>query len=186
MGASKTSYTKGRSGNPSGRPVGAVGKLTVALRKASEKILPLVIEKAESGDFEAQKFLLSLAIPKPKPLPIEPSTEKDRKRILKELREGKMSVEEAALDLSIAGVELPEAVKIMLARVDPLPPDDGVYCTKSNEEMEAQRRERQENARRQREEWLPERRREIQELYKEMEGRDSFAPDARPQERNED
>ena len=75
MGASKTSYTKGRSGNPSGRPVGAVGKLTMKLRKASEKILPLVIEKAESGDFEAQKFLLSLALPKPKPLPIEPSTE---------------------------------------------------------------------------------------------------------------
>lgn len=73
----------------------------------------------------------------------------------------------------------------MLARVDPLPPDDGVFCTMSNEEIEELKRQREEKIREQEEIWLPKRRAELQELYKEMEGRDAFAPEAQPRERDE-
>jgi len=56
----------GQSGNPAGRPKGSVNKTLKALREAAEQVLPLVLERALAGDFDAQKLLLERGIPRMK------------------------------------------------------------------------------------------------------------------------
>lgn len=59
-------FKPGQSGNPAGRPKGSLNKQLQELRDASEKILPLVVERAISGDIEAQKLILDRALPRVK------------------------------------------------------------------------------------------------------------------------
>jgi hypothetical protein len=55
----------------------------------------------------------------------------------------------------------------------------------TDEEIEARSKERLANIERQREEWLPKRRAEVEEMKRQYEQHDSFAPDAEPISTNE-
>ena len=57
-------FKRGESGNPAGRPRGSVNKNLRMLRDAAEAILPDLIERAKSGDLEAQKLILDRGIPR--------------------------------------------------------------------------------------------------------------------------
>lgn len=59
-------FQPGISGNPAGRPTGSVNKSLKALREAAERVLPLVLERALSGDFDAQKLILERGMPRMK------------------------------------------------------------------------------------------------------------------------
>ena len=68
-------YKKGESGNPAGRPLGSLNRSLRILRDAAEEILPDLIERAKTGDFEAQRLLLNKGIPRLRPVNLpEPLT----------------------------------------------------------------------------------------------------------------
>ena len=56
----------GQSGNPAGRPKGSVNRQLKMLREAAEQVLPLVLERALAGDFDAQKLLIERGMPRMK------------------------------------------------------------------------------------------------------------------------
>ena len=101
-------FKKGESGNPAGRPRGSVNKNLQVLRDAAEAILPDLIERAKSGDLEAQKLILDRGIPRlravsmPEALPLPDGTLTDQAKALVALiAEGSLSTTVAA---EIAGV----------------------------------------------------------------------------------
>lgn len=63
-------FVKGQSGNPRGKPPGAVSKST-KLRRSIEKdvpgILEAMVERAKAGDAQAAKLLLDRVMPAIKP-----------------------------------------------------------------------------------------------------------------------
>ena len=81
-------FKKGESGNPAGRPRGSVNKNLQMLRAAAEAILPDLIDRAKSGDLEAQKLILDRGIPRlrsvsmPEALPLPDGTLTDQARAL--------------------------------------------------------------------------------------------------------
>ena len=81
-------FKKGESGNPAGRPRGSVNKNLQMLRDAAEAILPDLVERAKSGDLEAQKLILDRGIPRlravsmPEALPQLEGTLTDQARAL--------------------------------------------------------------------------------------------------------
>ena len=101
-------FKKGESGNPAGRPRGSVNKNLQMLRDAAEAILPDLIERAKSGDLEAQKLILDRGIPRlravsmPEALALPDGTLTDQAKALVALiAEGSLSTTVAA---EIAGV----------------------------------------------------------------------------------
>lgn len=65
----KGRFVPGCSGNLSGRPAGASSRLlSMARQWVESKGLPLMIQAAESGDMDALKSLVALAMPRQKPV----------------------------------------------------------------------------------------------------------------------
>ena len=101
-------FKKGESGNPAGRPRGSVNKNLQMLRAAAEAILPDLIDRAKSGDLEAQKLILDRGIPRlravsmPEALPLPGGTLTNQaKAIVALIAEGNLSTTVAA---EIAGI----------------------------------------------------------------------------------
>ena len=68
-------FKKGTSGNPSGRPTGALNKTTLIVQKLlaseAEEISRKVIEMAKDGDFQAAKLIIERICPPVKDSPVE-------------------------------------------------------------------------------------------------------------------
>ena len=101
-------FKKGESGNPAGRPRGSVNKNLQMLRAAAEAILPDLIDRAKSGDLEAQKLILDRGIPRlravsmPEAMALPGGTLTDQAKALVALiAEGNLSTTVAA---EIAGI----------------------------------------------------------------------------------
>ena len=101
-------FKKGASGNPAGRPRGSVNKNLRMLRDAAEAILPDLIDRAKSGDMEAQKLILDRGIPRlravsmPEALPLPGGTLTNQAKALVALiAQGNLSTTVAA---EIAGI----------------------------------------------------------------------------------
>ena len=96
-----TKFKPGKSGNPTGRPRGSINRQLAALREAADKVLPLVVEKALAGDADAQKLILTHALPKVKPMsPAEPFS----------LPEGDLSQQVQAILRQVADGELSPSI----------------------------------------------------------------------------
>lgn len=96
-------FKKGQSGNPAGKKPGTVNRQLAALRAAADKVLPLVVKKAITGDFDAQKLILDRALPRLKPMtPAEPFTlpgeglQAQIQAILQQMADGELSPTAAA------------------------------------------------------------------------------------------
>lgn len=108
-------FRPGVSGNPSGRPAGASSRLLSMARAAAEEIFPLVAEQARAGDMDAARLVLSIGVPRAKPLnpPLDcladmPLPEKPRDMgktaayLLAQVAAGKVSIDDAEAVLSLA------------------------------------------------------------------------------------
>jgi hypothetical protein len=98
-------WQPGQSGNPNGRPKGSVNKLHHMMRQSAELVLPHVLARALGGDFEAQKLILKMGMPRLKPveLPVEFS-----------LAEGEAAPVRAIIQQAAAGeISLPHAEKLV-------------------------------------------------------------------------
>lgn len=94
-------------------------------------------------------------------------------KIIDALLEGKTTLDQAALELTKAGIPLPESIKIMLGRYT-VPEAEPCYDAPSVEELEQRAQERFAAIEEQRRCFLPERRKEIQQLKEELKQHDSF------------
>ena len=91
-------FQPGQSGNPAGRKKGSVNRQLAMLREAAEKVLPLLVERALAGDFDAQRMIMDRALPKVKAVtPAEPFTLPDGElleqvqAVLRQVADGELS-----------------------------------------------------------------------------------------------
>ena len=63
-------FLPGVSGNPSGRPAGASNRLLAMARQGAEELLPMLLEQAKAGDLDAARLVLSIGIPRAKPVSV--------------------------------------------------------------------------------------------------------------------
>jgi len=96
---------------------------------------------------------------------------------LRAVKAGTLSVDDAIMDLDMEGIPIPRSLELMASRQkveDDGPKDDGGYSPVSPEEMAAKAENRRREIERQRTQFVPERRAEVQEIKDEL-GQGSFA-----------
>jgi len=98
--------------------------------------------------------------------------------LLQEVLDQGLDVTEAAIRLDMLGVSLPESLKIILAKQEPPEPPEPEGHFPSDEELDAIYYERMERIAEQEKRFLPERRKEIEELKRACQTFDSFSDDA--------
>lgn len=91
-------------------------------------------------------------------------------RILQELREGKITATEAAIECDMQGIPIPDSVRNMMLRDrdDQDGQDDGQYATLSPEEMDKRYQERMALLKEEREKFVPERQAEVRQMKAEL------------------
>lgn len=100
------------------------------------------------------------------------------KAILKRTLDGDLTPLEAAYEINMLGLPLPEVLKLQLSKVDHTPPPDDAKCP-TVEEMERKAQEAMDSIQRDLDHFVPERRKEVIELKEQMKNMESFGPDAR-------
>ena len=118
-------FVPGCTGGP-GRPKGSANAILTRARAAAEEIFPLVAEQARAGDMDAARLVLSIGVPRAKPLnpPLDcladlplPERPKDLGRtaafLLEQVAAGKLSTADAESVLSLAkrSVDLQQAAR---------------------------------------------------------------------------
>jgi len=117
--------------------------------RACREILPFILELKDRAGFEA---------------------------VLSKLQGREYDVTQAALEISKMGANLPEALKIMLAKVPPIVIANN-FEAPDGDEMDKRALEAIQHVQWQYETFLPQRRQEVIELKQELKGVDSFAPE---------
>lgn len=94
----------------------------------------------------------------------------EQKEALQSIRDGKKTVLEAALDLEIQGIPLPETLRILISKYAEADddPDDGESVIPTPEEMDLRRKKRLKEIEVQKKEFLPKRQGEVREMKSEM------------------
>lgn len=102
---------------------------------------------------------------------------------LQEVRDGKTTPSQAALDLEIAGLAVPETLRMMVAKqvVEEASDNDDSYSVTSEEEMAERAAKRRAQIENQRKEFVPQRQAEVQAIKDEL-GQGSFSPDGKTTE----
>lgn len=101
-----------------------------------------------------------------------PSPVKLVKTILEQVRDGKLSSRDAAYELQINGVPLPEILKIELSKA--APEEEMPENCPTPDEIEKRAMEAREAAQAQRDFFVPERRKEVQQLKEDLKQHESF------------
>ena len=113
MAKTGTSWGKGQSGNPRGRPkgTGRSHKLSRLLASESEALIQKALDLALGGDMQALRLCVERIFPVPKDRPIElrnfgddPTTQANR--IVKAMLEGALTASEAQAALSVIESQL--------------------------------------------------------------------------------
>lgn len=102
-----------------------------------------------------------------------PTVSKKKAELLGKVQDGTLSVREAAYEFEIAGLPIPDVIEIELAKTEIEPPDTGEGITA--EELNRRFIEACENADREKNMFLPNRKQEVADLKKEF-GEGSFGP----------
>ena len=106
MARSRTSWARGRSGNPAGMPRGTERKVTRLVRKLSEQATPEIVEgiikDALAGDAQARALFLKYlapALPRPTPTPIKLTAPKSGEEALAQIAQLAGGLARGELDL---------------------------------------------------------------------------------------
>jgi hypothetical protein len=123
-------FTKGASGNPSGRPRGIKDKrhlYSEAIESMIPQVLDSVFQKAIAGDMTAAKMLLDRTLPTKRPeqervqIPIKENTASNARDVLKSVFDGEVSPDVGASLLSaITGVLKAVEVEDLARRIEAL------------------------------------------------------------------
>lgn len=178
----KGRFVKGEYKGGPGRPKGVTNQLLSLAREAAMEIWPNVLQAARNGEKWAVQMIIDYGMPRTKPLAADPDMLNEKGReLLQEYLDGRRTLKDTALLMDMNGIPLPQTIEILLRKEEQIPddPTGGQYSTMSSEEMERLVAERKAKAKAQ-EDGIPSRREAISELYKAMEGKDSFAPGATP------
>lgn len=181
----KGQFVTGGAGGP-GRPQGVGSRLLQMARESAEKIWPKVEKKALAGSQECMDLVLRYGMPRTKGYADDPDAISAKaQEILSQYKDGKLSLRDTALELEMNGIPLPDTIRILLSKeeLEPEDPSAGVYCTVSDEEMEARVAARV-AAQQTQIDGLPELRAKTAVLHKQV--ADSYAPGAAPTKPVED
>ncbi|WP_179217009.1 DUF5681 domain-containing protein [Humidesulfovibrio mexicanus] len=174
-------FPKGTSGNPKGKPKGARNKASMAVQELLDgegtEIIRKVIEMAKEGDVACLKLCLERLCPTRKdsplrvtlpPLKNHEDIHKASKAILLQVAKGEITPGEGQAMLNL--IETHTRVVNAVGNEEAA---DTAYSTISPEEMAERAANRRAAIEQQREEFLPERRLEVQKIKDEM-VKDSF------------
>ena len=89
-----------------------------------------------------------------------------------------ISPREAAYQITMLGLPLPEVLKIELSKIQPEPPPPDLPPSVSDEELETQYQKKMTEIKKQEENWVPERQEDVSQLKEELKDVESFGPDA--------
>lgn len=136
-----------------------------------ERMERALFEQGEKGNVQAIMFLLRTlgkdrGYAEAKPQNVGAALPEEAREILRAVLEGEKSVKDAAIRLEMLGVPLPESIRVLLSKevLEEQDPSAGEYSVISPEEMAARQAAKLEELARQRAEFLPERRAEVENL----------------------
>lgn len=99
-------------------------------------------------------------------------------KILQDVLNEKLTVREAAYRFNMLGLPIPEALKIELQKQEPTSPVPDLPPDMDDAELERRYQEAMSDIDKQKEEWVPERKAEVEAIKDELKDAESFGPDA--------
>jgi len=115
-----------------------------------------------------------------------PAIPKEVRQLLEGVLADTVTVKEAAYRIAAMGLPIPEVLRIELSKMQPEPTPQEIPVGMSDEELEAAYQASLLKQERETAEFLPRRRREVQDIKDELKHQDSFKPDAKTTIRESD